>query len=107
MDLAHVVRTFWLSFFAFFGRRQHARAPTALFVDWHAFGSGVHHRSRTEDVSRGGALLSCLDPLPLGSPLIVVLATGLRRIELRANVVWASSAQMGISFDPAFASVAG
>jgi hypothetical protein len=80
------------------GRRNDPRTPAAVNVDWHVFGSAVHHRSATEDLSRGGAMVSSLKPMPVGSPLVVALAIASGRLELHARVAWSHATRMGVRF---------
>jgi|HubBroStandDraft_2_1064218.scaffolds.fasta_scaffold155067_2 hypothetical protein len=95
MRIIQGLRRFFLTFL---GRRHHPRTPAALAVEWHLFGSAVHHRSATEDISAGGVLVSSLKPLPVGSPVVVALATPQGRRELHARVAWSESTRMGVRF---------
>jgi hypothetical protein len=95
MSLTTALRRFCL---ARLGRRRAQRAPAAVIVDWHAFGSAVHHRSRTEDLSQGGAMVSSMKPMPVGSPLVVALATARGQLELHARVAWSEPTRMGLRF---------
>jgi PilZ domain len=95
MPYATALRRFCLSLL---GRRHTRRTPAGLAVDWHVFGSAVHHRSRAEDLSQGGAMVSSVKPVPVGSPLVVALATGRGPLELHARVAWSESTRMGIRF---------
>jgi len=70
----------------------------ALVADWHLFGSALHHRSATEDLSPGGALLSSVKSSPIGSPLVVALATARGPVEVHARVAWSEPTRMGIRF---------
>jgi PilZ domain len=95
MHVPHALRRACLSLL---GRRRHTRAPSSVSVDWHAFGSAVHHRSATEDLSSSGARLSSATPMPIGSPLVVALATEEGRVEVHARVAWSNPTRMGVRF---------
>ncbi|MGO8994479.1 MAG: PilZ domain-containing protein [Polyangiaceae bacterium] len=95
MRIPSAVRRLYLSFLR---RRQHPRAPASVVVDFRLFGSGVHHRSTTEDLSPGGALVTALAPLPLGSPVVVTLPTAQGRTEIHARVAWSGPTRMGLRF---------
>ena len=98
----HLARTLRQLVPSWFGRRAHPRIPTKVPVDFRVSGSGVNHRSETEDLSRGGAMVGALEPLLPGSPLIVTVATGLGPRELHARVVWSGPTRMGVRFGQPF-----
>jgi hypothetical protein len=81
-------------------RRRHARAPSGLGIDWRAFGSQVHHVSEMSDLSPGGAFVRTAEPRPVGSPIVVDLATGDGHVKLdvHARVAWVARAGMGLRF---------
>jgi hypothetical protein len=94
----HVPRTLRRACLSLLARRRHPRTPTAVAVDWHVFGSAVHHRSLTWDISPSGAKMSSLSPMPVGSPLVVALATARGRVEVHARVAWSKATDMGVRF---------
>jgi hypothetical protein len=78
-------------------RAQHRKLST-MGVRWRVFGSSVHHLSVLGDVSPGGALLRAADPRPVGSPIVLDLATRKGLVTVHARVAWAGSPGMGLRF---------
>jgi hypothetical protein len=81
------------------GRRSHTRAPSNGGIDWRAFGSGVHHLSEIADLSEGGAFVRTASPRPVGSPIVLDVATadGVA-LDVHARVAWVTGAGMGLRF---------
>lgn len=79
-------------------RREHRREPTAIAVDWHLFGSAVHHVSTTKDLSSRGAMLESVSRMPVGTPLVLALHTATGPVEVHARVAWSAEAGMGLRF---------
>ena len=79
-------------------RRGHERDAAMLAVDWHAFGSAVHRVSTTADVSPGGAFVCTAEPRPVGSALVLEMATPKGLVEVHARVAWTDPRGMGIRF---------
>jgi hypothetical protein len=79
-------------------RRRHERDAAMLAVDWRAFGSGVHRVSTTADVSPAGAFVCTAEPRPVGSPLVLELATPRGPVEVHARVAWTDPRGMGVRF---------
>jgi hypothetical protein len=95
MPLLHTLRSLVRSISA---RRAHRRVPQALPVDWHLFGSRVHHLSTTLDLSPGGAMLHSVTRLPVGSPLVLAVTTTEGPVEVHARVAWSAEPAMGVRF---------
>ena len=79
-------------------RRSHARRRAEVAVDWHLFGSDVHARSTTSDLSRGGAFVATAAPAPIGSPIVLAVATAAGPIFAHARVAWRTASGMGLRF---------
>jgi PilZ domain len=79
-------------------RRAHRRTAAPVLIDWHAFGSAVHHRTETVDLSSGGAMMRSEARVPPGSPLVVALSTPRGTTLLHARVAWSEATQMGLRF---------
>jgi Tfp pilus assembly protein PilZ len=69
-----------------------------LAVDWHAFGSAVHRVSTTADVSPGGAFVCTAEPRPVGSALVLEMATPKGPVAVHARVAWTDPRGMGVRF---------
>ncbi len=69
-----------------------------LAVDWHAFGSAVHRVSTTADVSPGGAFVCTAEPRPVGSAVVLELATPRGPVAIHARVAWTDPRGMGVRF---------
>jgi len=95
MRFANVLKA---SFRSLLGRRRHPRAPAAIAVEWHRFGSKVRHRSETVDLGAGGAMVTSVSPTPPGSPVVVALATEAGPVEVHARVAWSEATRMGLRF---------
>lgn len=85
-------------FSVFSRRRAHRRAPVAVSVDWHEFGSAVHCVSATADLSRGGAFVRTAAPKRPGAPIVLVLGVPGAAIEAHARVAWVGDGGMGVRF---------
>ena len=79
-------------------RRAHRRTAVPVLIDWHAFGSAVHHRTETVDLSPGGAMMRSEAKVPVGSPLVVAVSTPEGTTLLHARVAWTAATQMGLRF---------
>jgi hypothetical protein len=79
-------------------RRGHERDATMVAVDWHTFGSAVHRISTTADVSPGGAFVCTAEPRPVGSALVLEMATPRGPMEVHARVAWTDPRGMGVRF---------
>jgi hypothetical protein len=104
MALFHLLRNLALSLSP---RRAHRRVPRALPVDWHLFGSKVHHLSTTLDLSSGGAMLHAVAPLPVGAPLVLAVSTTDGPLEVHARVAWSAEPAMGVRFTRPLAASSG
>jgi hypothetical protein len=93
------VRALWLSLGR---RREHPRtsARAGLAIDWRLFGSQVHHVSEVANLSARGAFVQTTDPRPVGSPIVVDLATGGGNVilDVHARVAWIACDGMGLRF---------
>jgi hypothetical protein len=81
--------------------RQERRLASAVPVDWHVFGSGVHRRSFTQNVSASGAMLDAVSPMPVGAPLVLTIETDSGPTLVHARVAWSKEAGMGVRFTSA------
>lgn len=79
-------------------RRARPRIPSGMPVDWRLFGSPVHHVTTLADISCGGAFVRALDPGPVGSPVVLELATARGLLNVHARVAWTSVGGMGLRF---------
>jgi len=79
-------------------RRGHERDSAMVAVDWHVFGSAVHRVSTTADVSPGGAFVCTAEPRPIGSALVLEMATPKGPVEVHARVAWTDPRGMGVRF---------
>jgi hypothetical protein len=79
-------------------RRVQHRTPSSIPVDWRVFGSKVHHLTILADLSPGGAFVRAPDPRPVGSPIVIDLATPRGIVNVHARVAWKSPQGMGIRF---------
>jgi len=97
MTLLATLRNWLLSFAR---RRAYQRAASSLLVEWRTFGSGVHHVSELADLSDGGAFVRTVTPQPLGSTIVIDLATsrGALGVPVHARVAWMAPGGMGLSF---------
>jgi PilZ domain len=104
MSLWRAVRALFLSLRSA-RRRSHPRVRAGLGVDWRAFGSQVHHVSELADLSAGGAFVRTSEPRPVGSPIVVDLATGGGHalLDVHARVAWLDRTGMGLRFTRAIA----
>jgi len=81
--------------FSFFPwRRANARPRRAIAIDWHLFGSAVHHRCDTGDLTARGAFVRTLRPAPAGSPIVLTLDDA----PVHARVAWSNARGMGLRF---------
>lgn len=88
----------WSRLVSLFGRREHARLPSNLTVDWHLFGSQVGHISALRDLSPGGAFVRAAYPREVGSPIVLELPTPQGRVNVHARVAWCGRNGMGLRF---------
>jgi hypothetical protein len=95
MRLFQLVRTWFVSLAR---HRQERRLASAVRVDWHVFGSGVHRRCSTKNVSAGGAMLDAVSPMPVGAPLVLTIETDSGPAVLHARVAWWKETGMGVRF---------
>jgi hypothetical protein len=95
MRLFQLVRTWFASVAR---HRQERRLASEVQVDWHVFGSGVHRRSLTKNVSAGGAMLDAVSPMPVGAPLVLTIETESGPALLHARVAWWKETGMGVRF---------
>ena len=79
-------------------RRAQHRMLSSMGVRWRVFGSRVHHLSVLGDLSPGGALLRAADPRPVGSPIVLDLATRKGLVTVHARVAWTGPSGMGLRF---------
>lgn len=79
-------------------RRVRHRWPSSIPVDWRSFGSKVHHLTVLADLSAGGAFVRAADPRPVGSPIVIDMATPRGIVNVHARVAWKSSQGMGLRF---------
>jgi len=102
MSFLHALRASLLSLGR---RRRHPRAPSGQGADWRVFGSHVHHVSEVADLSSGGAFVRTAAPRPVGSPIVVDLATaqGHAILDVHARVAWIARSGMGLRFTRAIA----
>jgi hypothetical protein len=79
-------------------RREHQRAPLAAPVMVEAF--SAWHRARSKDVSVGGVLVACGEPLPVGKSVEIYfeLPSGVA-IETQAIVVRAHNDAVAFRFE--------
>ena len=82
-------------------RRTHERVESRVPVEWHVFGSAVRHLSRLGDLSRGGAFLRTPAPKPVGSAIVLDLASPRGLVTVHARVAWTTSTGMGLRFTTA------
>jgi hypothetical protein len=86
------------------GRRRHARTSSTGGIDWRVFGSGVHHLSELSDLSVGGAFVRTAAPRPVGSPIVLDVATASGvALDVHARVAWVTREGMGLRFTRAIA----
>jgi hypothetical protein len=74
-----------------------------LSVDWRAFGSRVRHASVLADMSPGGAFVHAVDLRPVGSPIVLEVATRGGPLNVHARVAWTGPSGMGLRFTRATA----
>lgn len=79
-------------------RRRHPRRASTRAVDWHVFGSGVHHVSALLDLSPGGARVRAAYPRPVGSPIVLYMPRGEECEIVHARVAWSGRDGMGLRF---------
>jgi hypothetical protein len=79
-------------------RRGHERDAATLTVNWHAFGSAVHRVSTTADVSPAGAFVCTAEPRPVGSAVVLEMATSRGPLEVHGRVAWTDPRGMGVRF---------